>query len=163
MPLLTFTAPVLLSATLEKVLVAAPADLVSVPTLLNTVWVPPWLKAMVPSARRFTSAPARLLKTAPKPEFMVSVASQFTVPELLITPAPLKALELPAPAMLSVPVAATLSPPRLSVPPLQLPAPLSVRLPVPPSVPLERVNALVLAGVSKVTVPPLTSVVPTAL
>ena len=57
------TVPVLLKAT--SMVVAAPADLVKVPALLNTVTVPPRVMSKARSDWASKVAPARLLKTAP--------------------------------------------------------------------------------------------------
>src|SRR6516164_9551172 len=157
-PLCTSTVPLLFTAA-PMVLEPVPALFLSVPLLLKVGAAPPWLYTTALLACR--SQVALLLMVAPTPD-------QMSPPLQVVGPAVLSVrcvstlvvvvviARLPVLATVVVPV------PVIS-PPVQLAAPLTVRVALPPSVPLLIDRVVVLEGLLKLAVPPLMVVPPPAL
>src|SRR5262249_35645327 len=127
--------------------VPVPADLRSVPALVNCGAVPPYQLMKATSDCRSNRAPAWLFQTAPSPVPRLPVPVQVTVPALSSVRPPWKDNVLeplvvnvtPAPMPVwSVPVIS---------PPVQDAAPVTVRVSVPASAPPERVSVPVLCAV----------------
>ena len=160
-PLRACTVPVLLSTTVLQLETPPPALFLSNPALLK-VPVPAPSRNVLPAVWRSKVPAEGLEMTAPR--LMVSDAMELNVVLAPRLRARLASCMLLTPLMASGAAGANVvAPLPLIPPPDQEPEPFTVKVPLPPSVPLERFRIPVAPLMLMVAVPPLMSVVPATL
>ncbi len=158
---MTFSVPALLKGPCVKLVVVPAPDLVKVPPAwFVKVIVTPEPKLKKPELFWALNIPPDWLLMALVPRrFPISPEIQVTVPALLIVWPP-NSWPLPTLMVNVAPEAITSVPPPFIAPPVQLPAPLTVSVPLPPRFPLLRFRFTVLAAALKFPAPPVMLLLP---